>query len=499
MTPLALLLVAAFSADRPNFVVVMADDMGWSDLGCTGGEIDTPRLDRLRAEGQLWTAFHNNAKCTTTRASLVTGRYPRYPDSRLPDGVATVAEVLSGAGYATHLAGKWHLGSAAPNRPGDRGFGTYYGLLDGCCNFFDPARPDPPFKGGRVRFFGEKTAETERRITDFPDGYYTTDAFTDSAVDFIRRSAGRPFFLHLTYTAPHYPLHAPPDLIAKYRGRYAGGWAALREERHARQIAAGLVDPAWVLPPPGREVRDWASLTDAERDYQDHLMATYAAMVERMDAGVGRVLDALDESGVAGDTLVLFLSDNGGCAEQPGGLDASRTPGVEEHYTAVGPGWAMAQNTPFRRYKQWCHEGGTTTPLIARLPGTTKPGSHTDAVGHVIDIQPTLLDLAGASMPEDAPRLEGVSLAAQLRGEPGEARELYWAWNGSRAVRRGDRKLVRDRGKDRWELYDLAQDRTETRDLAAAATDEMTELSAAWHEWADRTGVPDRNRLPSTR
>ena len=491
----ALLLAALLSADRPNVVLIMADDMGWSDLGCTGGEIDTPRLDRLRDEGQLWTAFHNNAKCTTTRASLLSGRYPRYPDSRLPEDTATVADVLSAAGYATHLSGKWHLGSGAPHRPGDRGFDTYYGLLDGCCNFFDPSRPDPKFKGGRVRFFGEKTAETERRIEEFPDDFYTTDAFTDSAVDFIRLNAGRPFFLHVTYTAPHYPLHAPPDLIEKYRGRYSGGWHKLREERHARQIAMGLVDPDWVLPEPGREVRDWSSLTDEERDYQDHLMATYAAMVERMDAGIGRVLDALDAADVADDTLVLFLSDNGGCAEQPGGIDVSRTPGVAEHYTAVGPGWAFAQNTPFRRYKQWCHEGGTTTPLIARLPGTTEPGSHTEAVGHVIDVQPTLMALCDADLPADAPPVEGVSLLPQLRGEAGEPRELFWAWNGSRAVRRGDMKLVRDRGKTSWELYDLSQDRTETRNLINADPSLAADLEDAWHTWADETGVPKRQHL----
>ena len=222
----AMCMSLAWSAERPNIVLIMCDDMGWSDIGCYGGEVQTPNLDRLAAAGMRFTQFYNNAKCTTTRASLVTGLYPRPKGGLLKTNMVTIGEVLQSAGYRTVLCGKWHLGHSKTTHPYHRGFEEYYGLLDGCCNYFDPSRPDPPYKGGRVRYFGHN----DERITQFPDDFYTTDAFTEHAIESIRplAAAGQPFFLHLCYNAPHYPLQARPAEIAKYRGKFLMGWEAMR-------------------------------------------------------------------------------------------------------------------------------------------------------------------------------------------------------------------------------------------------------------------------------
>ncbi|MCA9054734.1 MAG: arylsulfatase [Planctomycetaceae bacterium] len=479
------------SAAPPNNVLILCDDLGFSDIGCFGGEIETPNLDRLAAEGMRFTQFYNNAKCTTTRASLITGMYPRFDGNHLRPNLVTIPEVLQPAGYRCVLSGKWHLGSQKPHRPSDRGFDHYYGLLDGCCNFFDPARPDPDFKGGKVRWFGEDNV----RITSFPEGFYTTDAFTDYACRAIESAAEdqTPLFLHVCYTAPHYPLHAPEEDIARYRGKYLAGWTELRRQRYARQQELGILDRAWELPPPDPEVPEWESIDNPE--YYDHLMAVYAAMVDRMDQNIGRLLAKLDEQGLAENTLVMFLSDNGGCSEKPGGIDPDRTPGVKEFYTACGPGWAYAQNTPFRRYKSYVHEGGISTPFIARWPGKIDAGSRCHEVGHIIDLLPTCAEVAGASYPQthgDSMVLpcEGRSLAPLFAGGQRERHpELFWFWSGHRAIRAGNRKLVWESKRAGWELYDLEVDRSELHDLAGDHPDEVGRLSAAWHEWADDVGI----------
>jgi len=479
------------SPSRPNIVLIMCDDMGWSDIGCYGGEIDTPNLDRLAAEGLRFTQFYNNAKCTTTRASVVTGLYPRRRGPLLKENMVTIGEVLRAAGYQTALSGKWHLGSQAPRRPIDRGFDEFYGLLDGCCNYFNPAQPDPPYKGGRVRVF----AHNDERITDFPDDFYTTDAFTDHAIDNVRRfaAAEKPFFLHLCYTAPHYPLHAKPEDIAKYRGHYLIGWEELRRRRHQRQLEMGLVDDKWQLSATDSRAYPWES-ADHERD--DLRMAAYAAMIDSMDQNIGRLLGALRETGVERNTLIMFLSDNGGCAEEPEGRRNTDPAGPGEYYTAVGPSWGWAQNTPFRRYKVWMHEGGVATPLICRWPAAIEPGQITHQVGHIIDFLPTFAELAGANYPDRVGErtilpVEGISLAPILQGHERAGHEkLFWEFTGNRAVRAGQWKLVWDKLVRRWELYDLAADRTETTDLAEQHPRRVEDLSRAWYAWADRTGAP---------
>ena len=483
--------LTAGAAEPPNIVLIMCDDMGWSDIGCYGGEVCTPNIDRLAAEGMRFTQFYNNAKCTTTRASLITGMYPRRDGRLLKDNMVTIPEVLASAGYHSALSGKWHLGSEAPTRPSDRGFDHYYGLLDGCCNFHNPARPDPDFKGGRVRWFGEDDV----RITKFPEGFYTTDAFTDDACETIDGAVAReqPFFLHVCYTAPHYPLHALEEDIARYRGKYDIGWHELRRRRHERQLAMGLIDSSWELPPPDTGVTAWEDIDN--QAYFGELMAVYAAMIDRMDQGIGRILDKLDEHKIADNTVVMFLSDNGGCAEKPGGFDYSRTPGVEEFYTACGPGWAYAQNTPFRRWKQWVHEGGISTPFIVRWPGVVEAGSMTDEVGHIIDLLPTCADIAGADYPKthnghDILPDEGLTLRQLFEGNTRTGHEtLYWEWTGNRAIRQGDWKLCWDKEVKQWELYNLPHDRTEIHNLADRHPDIVEQLSNMWFSWAKETDV----------
>ncbi len=483
---------AVWAQERPNIVLIMCDDMGWSDIGCYGGDVRTPNLDRLASEGLRFTQFYNCAKCTTTRAALLTGQYPRQKSGPLlKESMVTLGEALGRAGYQTTLTGKWHLGANAPRRPVDRGFQEYYGLMDGCCNFFDPSIPDPKFKGGRVRVFGHN----EERITQFPEDFYTTDAFSDHAVKNIHRMSRQeePFFLHVCYTAPHYPLHAPREDVEKYVGQYRSGWDQLRKERHARQVRMGLVDPGWKLPPADPESGSWEDQVD--KDWQDSRMAVYAAMIDRMDQGIGRILAAIDEAGVRDNTMVLFLSDNGGCSEKYGHDSPDYVPGEKENFTTCGPGWAFAQNTPFRRFKTWMHEGGISTPMIVRWPSVVQPNTLTRQVGHIIDFMPTFLEAAGGTYPTEfnghpISPVEGKSLLPIFQGKRREGHEtLWWEFTGNRAVREGDWKLVWDKKVKDWELYHLLHDRTEMTNLAEQYPERVRAMALSWKHWAIRTGA----------
>ena len=476
---------------RPNIILIMADDMGFSDIGCYGGEVRTSNINRLAEEGLRFTQFYNNAKCTTTRASLITGLYPRRSGPLLQKGMVTIGEVLGAAGYNTALSGKWHLGNSAPRRPSDRGFDQYYGLLDGCCNFFDPSIRDPKFKGARVRFF----AHDDRRITKFPADFYTTDAFSDYAMERVNEfsKSDKPFFLHVCYTAPHYPLHAKPEDIARYRGKYSMGWRELRQQRHKRQIEMGLLDPNWKLPGPDVEVKSWESRKNKEWD--DLRMAVYAAMIDSMDQGIGRILKSLEDNKIADNTLVMFLSDNGGCSETPGGDNPKRIPGPKEYYTHCGPGWAYAQNTPFRRYKCWVHEGGISTPFIVRWPHVVKAGTMTNQVAHIIDLLPTCAEVAGAKYPKEVNGteilpVEGNSMRPIFEGKSRTAHDtLYWEWSRNRAIRKDKWKLCWDRKVKQWELFDVVADRTEMNDLAKQNPERVESMSSDWFAWAARTGL----------
>jgi arylsulfatase len=505
----------AAAPNRPNIVLILADDLGYSDLGCYGGEIPTPNLDRLAGEGLRFTQFYNCAVCVTTRASLLTGLYPRMgPEGLLRRKMVTLADVLRAAGYRTSLSGKWHMGSKPGSLPTAWGFDEYYGLADGACHYFDPSRPEPDFfMKGKVRPFFRNTTP----VKEFPEGYYTTNAFADHAIEMINRFAGdeskKPFFVHLCFTAPHVPLHAPEADIARHRGKYDDGYFRLRESRLARQKELGIVDPAWKLPPAdpklSPEPYDWAvePWETADRRRQSRRMEVYAAMVEIMDRNVGRVLRALDETGAADDTVVLFLSDNGGCASLPvdeagwRAYNGDTLPGANETYDVCGPGWGWAQSAPFRRYKTWLYEGGISTPLIVRWPGVVKPNSLTRDIGHVMDLMPTFVEMAGTEYPTkygDRSILpaDGKSLVPILRSNASGAASrqgpdaLYWYLYGNRAVRQGKWKLDWGVSRKQWELYDMEADRTETRDLAAAEPARVAEMARLWQQWAERVEVP---------
>ncbi|MBC8351056.1 MAG: arylsulfatase [Planctomycetes bacterium] len=495
------------TATRPNILLILCDDLGFSDLGCYGGEIRTPNLDRMASEGMRFSQFYNCAVCVTTRAALTTGLHPRKASGTLRDDMVTLGEVMQASGYATGYTGKWHLGSTSPMRPIDRGFQEYYGLLSGCCNFFNPAKPDPVFyNGGKVRPF----AHNDQTITEFPADYYSTDAFTDHAIETIRefQSGNKPFFHYLCYTAPHFPLHAPAEDVARYRGKYEEGYFTLREKRHQRLVELGLVDPKWKLSGVDLktgdfrydyEVTPWNELKDRPREEQR--MEVYAAMVDRMDQNIGRLFAAIDEMEIAQETIIFFLSDNGGCASWPTKeedfleYNEDIPVGDARGYEFVGKGWGWAQNSPFRRHKTWTYEGGIATPLIVRWPGNVAPASITDQPGHLVDFMPTVLELAGGTYPAEFNGkkiipTEGKSLLPILHGKNREPhKSLCWALFGNRAIRQGDWKLNWGASDKRWELYNLAEDRTETNDVVGLYPERVATMVTEWKRWAEQCEV----------
>jgi arylsulfatase A-like enzyme len=518
---------------RPNIVLILADDMGFSDIGCYGGEIDTPHLDRLARRGTRLTQFYNTARCTPSRASLLTGLHPHqvgigilnFDDS--PDGYpgtlsnncVTVAEALRTAGYATYMSGKWHLASdmETPNDawPTRRGFERFFGTLEGAGSFYQP----------RTLLRDERNVEKE----GLDPAFFYTDAISDEAVRFVedhdRDRSDQPFFLYLAYTAPHWPLHAHADDIAKYRGRFDAGWDDLRRQRLDRLVSEGLVDASWALPERDSRVPSWDSVD--EREWQARRMEVYAAQVDRMDQGIGRVLGALERSGQLDNTVVVFLSDNGGCAEEmppesvkefvgafvpmgehtrdgdsvvPGNVPGLM-PGPESTYQSYGRCWANLSNTPFREYKHWVHEGGIATPFIVSWPAGLgdDPGLCHDPY-QLVDVLPTLLDVAGADYPsrrrsgERVPPAEGVTMLPALRGQRVDDRPMFWEHEGNSAVRLGRWKLVRKHGLP-WELYDVVADRTELDDVAALHPDRVASMVGEYEAWAERCGVIPRERV----
>ncbi len=504
---------------RPNIVLILADDLGFSDVGCYGGEIGTPNIDRLAGEGMKFSQFYNCAVCRTTRVSLITGLHPRRRKGRmLHDNMTTLAEVVQSAGYRTSLIGKWHFPvkkETDKNRlPTRRGFESFYGLAAGCSNYFDPSLPNPDFYRGQDPY---PFLDQEKEITEFPSDFYTTDAFTDRAVgqigEFSKGEDPKPFFLHLCYTAPHYPLHAKPEDIAEFKGKYDEGYFALRETRVERLRELGIVDPKWKLSDPDPDTSDfvydygvipWEEVKNLEREKRR--MEVYAAMVRSMDRGIGQVMEALDKAEVAENTVVIFLSDNGGCASHSGYKreDVRKAhedynkelPGSVDTYDYVAQGWGWAQNAPFRRYKVWTYEGGISTPMIVRWPGNIEAGTMTNEVGHVVDFMPTIMDLSGAKYPKSrsgvpVPSADGHSLMPVLKGESRpEYPSLCWYLYGNRAVRQGKWKLVWGSDRKEWELYDMENDRTETEDLSAKLPERVLKMEAEWMKWAKETGAP---------
>lgn len=488
---------------RPNIVLIMADDMGFSDLGCYGSEISTPNLDRLAHGGVRFTQFYNTARCCPTRASLLTGLYqhqagighmvqnrglPSY-QGYLNDRCVTIAEALRQGGYRTLMSGKWHVGETRPHWPTDRGFDKYFGLISGACNYF---RLDP----------GRRMALDDQPFTPEPGSFYMTDAITSHAEDYIDRYSReeKPFFLYVAYTAPHWPLHALPADIEKYRGKYLRGWDVLRKERHARLIEMGIADRRWPLTPRDPAAPAWETVSDKQA--RDLKMAVYAAQIDRMDQDIGKLLAKLRQVGAEENTLVLFLADNGGCAEEVDRGKPGVPAGGPDSFMSYGLPWANASNTPFRLYKHWVHEGGISTPLIAYWPAVIKQrNTLTREMGHLIDIMATCLDVAGVEYPKtyqerEITPLEGKSLVPIFRSGRRQGHDaIFWEHEGNRAVRQGKWKLV-SRYPDAWELYDMEADRTEMTNLASKEAERARELLARYEAWAKRCGVVMPGELP---
>jgi len=526
---------APAAESRPNVVIMMADDMGFSDVGCYGGEIATPNIDRLAAGGVRFTQFYNTARCCPTRACLMTGLYPHQAGvghmmgDRGFDGFrgdlnrscVTIAQVMKSAGYATYMAGKWHvtrfwrMEDSKHNWPRQRGFDRFFGTIQGAGSFFDPYT---------------LTRGNEFIVPDDPDHFYYTDAIAESAAAFVREHRGdRPFFMYVAFTSPHWPMHAKPEDIAKYKGRYDQGWDALRAERHRRQIEMGIVEPEWELTPRDPNAPAWE---DAElKPWHCRRMEVYAAMVDCMDQGIGRILAALKETDRLENTLIFFLADNGGCAEEYGSRGPERPdpskeiplrpmapdelqtrmqpavtrdgrpvrtgrgvmPGPADTYIAYGLPWANASNTPFRLYKHWVHEGGISTPLVAHWPKgipAERNGKLVHEPGHLIDLMATCVDVGEATYPRELDGhaitpMQGVSLRPALEGKPLQRPQpIFWEHEGNRAVREGKWKLVARGAGGPWELYDLEADRTELHNLAETYPDRAEAMAATWEAWA---------------
>lgn len=543
------LLGTAIAKKQPNIVLIMADDMGYSDIGCYGGEIRTPVLDKLAANGLRYTQFYNAARCCPTRAALLTGLYSHQAGMGLMEGdhgwpgyrgtlnkrCVTLAEALRPAGYSTYMSGKWHV-DRNKNPKGDisgwplqRGFDRFYGTITGAGSFYDPAT--------LCRGNTYITPENDPKYQ--PNRYYYTDATSDNAVAFISdhcqdpKTKEKPFFVYVSYTCAHWPMHAPDKDVAKYKGAYDKGYHAIREARHRKAIEMGVVDKKW---PMSRTAMDWEKFEHKAWDIR--CMEVYAAMVEMMDSSIGDIVQELEMQKRLDDTIVIYLQDNGGCAEgygrrnnsqqaerfkfKPLGKDGLQTkiwppmqtrdgrfvrtgpetmPGGEDTFVAYGAGWANTSNTPFRGYKHDNYEGGIGTPFIVHWPtGIPKErnGKVVHDVSHLIDLMPTFVEAGGATYPDEhagekIQPMEGVSILPTFTGKTLERKApLGFEHHGNVALRDGKWKIVAMHRRDQepnWELYDMAADRTEQNNLAAKMPDKVKAMNAAWRAWADRVGV----------
>lgn len=509
-----LIPAAVLAQQKPNIIIILADDMGYSDLGCYGSEINTPNIDKLAANGIRFRQFYNCARSCPTRAALLTGLYPHKADmgwmtaadlgnegyqGDLSKHSATIAQVLKPEGYENYMVGKWHVTSykyESPdgpkhNWPLQRGFDRFFGTVKGGGNYYNPVT----LCSGNTQY---KKA---------PDGFYYTDALADSASKFIsEQHDNKPFFMYLAFTAPHWPLHAKSQDIAKYKGIYGMGWDKLRELRHERMIKLGILKSAYELTPREARVPAWDSLSQDEKDLWALRMAIYAAQIDCMDQGIGRVIKTLKDKGILENTAIFFLSDNGACAEfistaskDPGHLGDSLS------FESYRINWANASSTPFREYKHWTHEGGIATPLIVHYPaGIKNTNSITDQIGHVTDLMATCIELSGAKYPKrlngnTIRTLDGMSLVPAMTGQSYDRGYVFWEHESNRALRYGKWKLVSrgftENGPLDWELYDMEQDRTELHNLANEHAELVKSLSEKWEGWAKANYVyPIDNR-----
>ncbi len=546
--------VAVYAADKPNIIYIMSDDMGFSDIGCYGSEIETPHLDELAAGGLRFTQFYNTARCCPTRASLMSGLYPHQAgvghmmNDRGYDGYrgdlnrqcVTIPEVLKTAGYRTYMVGKWHVTKEIKpkseadkhNWPRQRGFDRFYGTIHGAGSFFDPNTLT------RDNEYISPLADEQYGPDQMANGeFYYTDAIADHAVRYIsehhHQSDDQPFFLYVSFTAAHWPMHALEKDIAKYKGKYDSGYDAIRSARYKKMVKLGLIDEAntvnWPIPDEWKENEYW--------EWDKRNMEVYAAMIDSMDQGIGRIVESLKDTGQFENTLICFFQDNGGCAENygRGGIGKPRrtgptlpvlpadylqpdmTPkqtrdgfpirtgkgamaGPADTAIGYGRGWATVSNTPFREYKHWTHEGGISTPLIAHWPDTIKRHGELESTpGHLIDLMATAVAVADANYPktfhhgETIKPMEGKSLVPAFLGQGIEREAIYWEHEGNRAIRRGDYKLVAKGARGPWELYNIANDRSEQNDLSREQPDLAKELADMWQVYAERANVLPMN------
>ncbi|MEZ5386988.1 MAG: arylsulfatase [Prosthecobacter sp.] len=536
------------AADRPNIILIMCDDVGYSDMGCYGSEINTPNIDALAQGGVRFTQFYNTARCCPTRAALMTGLYSHQASighmmedhsakagkayaGDLNKNCVTIAEALKTAGYSTYMAGKWHVTKVTKpqneadkhNWPLQRGFDRFYGTIHGAGSFFDPNTLT------RDNTYISPFNDPEYQ----PKQFYYTDAINDQAARFVtehaKSSPEKPFFMYMAHTAAHWPMHAKDADIAKYKGKYDAGYDTIRAARVAKMKRLGLVDERWQVSP---QAGDWSKVDD--KAWESRCMEVFAAMLDCMDQGIGRLVETLKKNGQYENTLILFLQDNGGCAEPMGrnGPNKPRAdapslpplakdylqpdmipkqtrdgypmrqgkgvmPGGADTYIGYGQAWANVSNTPFREYKHWEHEGGISTPLIAHWPkgiAEDRNGKLEPQPAHLIDIMATCVDLGGGSYPKELngnaiQPMEGVSLKSAFQGEPlNRPQPIFWEHEGNRAIRIGDWKLV-SKFPGKWELHNIPADRTEMNDLAAAQPERVKDMSTQWEAWAKRVGV----------
>jgi len=519
---------------KPNIVLILNDDMGYSDIGCYGGEIDTPNLDRLAANGLRFSQFYNTARCSPSRASLLTGLHPHQTgigvltydfgpegySGDLAENCVTIAEALKGNAYRTYMSGKWHVAKSlkkpTASWPLARGFDEFFGTIIGAGSFYDPS----------TLTRGNENVEHEAKGN--PDFFYT-DAINDQAAAYVRKhhreTPDSPFFMYVAHTAPHWPLHAHDADIARYKGRFDAGWDQLRVERLERLVRAGILKPFWRLTDRDPTQPPW---TEAQhKQWLLRCMEVYAAQIDRMDQGIGRILQALDQTGQLENTLIVFLSDNGACAEDiPDDVTVDELvdrlmiakaatrdgrpmrfgnlphimPGAEDTYQSYGTAWANLSNTPFRLYKHWIHEGGISTPLIAHWPaGIRDKGGIRHTPGYLPDIMATVLDVTGTAYPSQRngkplPAIEGQTLKPVFDADLAERATMFWEHEGNAAARAGKWKLVR-KYPGPWELYDMEADRTELNDLSAAHPDRVADMARQYDAWARRCNVIPREKI----
>ena len=507
----------------PNIIVILADDMGYSDVGCFGSEISTPNIDSLASEGIIFTRFTNEGRCCPSRASLLTGLYPHQAGMAamadvhyntheyqgfLSDQAVTIAELLKLKGYSTYFSGKWHVGDKDPHIPSKRGFDRSFAFLNGASSYYNIM----PYRDSSwitiTGSIGLKMLYDGEDYLPPAEGYYSTDAYTEKAIDFINadRDNGNPFFLYLAYTAPHWPLHAPEENIIKYEGRYDVGWDVIRKKRFENQKNLGIVPEDAELAPLLSGVKSWDSLDQERKERYSRKMTVFAAMIDRLDWNIGRLVKRLRESGNLDNTMIIFLSDNGGDSTDEIGhtshYNKSGKIGSPQSFTGYGPGWATVSNTPFRERKATMFFGGTATPFIIRFPGMISPGSSSTFQGNIIDIMPTILELAHIRYPGEynghaIPSLPGESLLPVLTGEKSERENpLYFEHFGSRAMIEGDWKIV-SLAKNPWELHHIRPDLTEMEDSSVNYPERFMYMSGMFQQWADSIGIIPADELNS--